>query len=295
MINSFISLFFKLLSFFKWPVIVIVCIVLFFWILIRIFLLVEMKKTGMKPKKAKHSHKKVKTPVLKRIFYQFPKIMAHDILTREPDAFPYQGIYIFEGDQGDGKSIALVEMTRRMQLEYPDVKCVTNFDYSYEDEQLTHWSQLIDFSNGIYGVICNIDEVQNWLSCQDSKNFPPEMLETVTQNRKNRRFIGGTCQRYYMMAKHMRTQCREVRSCKTFFNCVTFVCRKKPIYDSEGCIKTYRFLGMYWFVHTVELRESYDTYKQIKRLVESGITPKNERYNRVDVNSNDMMKRFMEG
>lgn len=285
----------KLFDFIKWPLAVVFAVILFFWILIRIFLLVEMKKTGKRPKKARHKHKKVKTSVLKRIFYQFPKIMAHDILERDPDAFPYQGIYIFEGDQGDGKTISLVELTRRMQLEYPDVKCITNFAYSYEDEELTHWNQLVGFNNGAYGVIANVDEIQNWFSCQDSKDFPPEMLETATQNRKNRRFIGGTCQRYYMMAKHLRTQCREVRTCKTLFNCVTFVVRKKPLYNSEGMVVNYRFLGMYWFVHTIELREAYDTYKQIDRLVKSGFIPKNERYN-TGSSAADLMQRFaMEG
>ena len=45
---------------------------------------------------------------------------------------------------------------------------------------------------GVQGVICLIDEMQNWFSSNQSKNFPPEMLQVVTQNRKNRRVIMGS-------------------------------------------------------------------------------------------------------
>ena len=43
--------------------------------------------------------------------------------------------------------------------------------------------------NGINGVIVVMDELQNWFSSNDSKNFPPEMLSVITQNRKNRRMV----------------------------------------------------------------------------------------------------------
>lgn len=292
-----INLLLKLWEFLKWPTIAILAVICFFWILTLIYLLFEIKRTGNKPKKPLHSHRPVKVSVFKRLFYQFPRMMALDIINRNPDAFKYQGIIIYEGDQGDGKSSSMMEHTLRMQKEYPLVKCIGNLKYDYADDKLTSWEQLIDYKNGELGVIVNIDELQNWFSCKDSQNFPPEMLAIVTQNRKNRRIILGTAQRFYMLAKDIRTQCTEVRSCKTFFKCVTVVVRKKPFCDSKGDVIKWRFLGLYWYVHTPELRDCYDTYEVIERLAKSGFIPKNERYNRNDFETatSDLMARFMEG
>lgn len=76
---------------------------------------------------------------------------------------------------------------------------------------------LMSYKNGIQGVIVSIDELQNWFSSNDSKNFPPEMLEVITQNRKNRRIILGTSQNFYLLAKAIRSQATEVRRCSTLF------------------------------------------------------------------------------
>lgn len=292
-----INLLLKLWDFFKWPTIAILAVICFFWILTLIYLLFEIKRTGNKPKKPLYSHRPVKVSVFKRLFYQFPRMMALDIINRNPDAFKYQGIIIYEGPQGNGKTVSMMEHTMRMQREFPQVKCIGNLHYDFADEKLKDWKQLITYKNGELGVIVNMDELQNWFSCKDSKDFPPEMLSVVTQNRKNRRIILGTAQSFYMLAKDIRTQCTEVRSCKTLFKCLTIVCRKKPVCDSAGNVLKWKILGFYWYVHTPELRDCYNTYEVIDRFAASGFTPKNERYNRNDceTSSADMMARFMEG
>lgn len=76
---------------------------------------------------------------------------------------------------------------------------------------------LIDYKNDKQGVIVGMDELQNWFSSNDSKNFPPEMLGIITQNRKNRRIILGTSQNFYLLAKAIRSQATEVRRCTTLF------------------------------------------------------------------------------
>lgn len=60
---------------------------------------------------------------------------------------------------------------------------------------------LINYKNGIKGVIVLMDELQNWFSSNDSKNFPPEMLQVITQNRKNRRVILGTVKTFIYCLK----------------------------------------------------------------------------------------------
>ena len=66
-----------------------------------------------------------------------------------------------------------------------------------------------------FGVICCLDEMQNWFSSNQSRDFPPEMLQVITQNRKNRRVIFGTAQTFNRLSKPIREQATEVRECHT--------------------------------------------------------------------------------
>ena len=120
---------------------------------------------------------------------KFPRQVVDDFFDKDPEFFKYQGCIIFEGRQGRGKTISQIEYARRMQQEYPLAKCIANLKYENANDTLEDWQMLMSYKNGIRGVIVIIDELQNWFSSNDSRNFPPEMLEVITQNRKNRRII----------------------------------------------------------------------------------------------------------
>jgi len=205
-----------------------------------------------------------------QLFVEFPRRYAKDLLEREPDFFRYQGLHIFCGEQGSGKTIALVEFMLRMQKEYPSAKTMSNFGYLNQDTELVHWKQLLDYKNGFKGVIVGIDELQNWFSSNESSNFPVEMLEVVTQNRKNRRVILGTSQVFTRLAKPIREQATLIYEPITLFGCLTIVRVKKPVLDSSGDVIEKKSRGWYFFIHTDELRNAYDTYKVIERLSKSG-------------------------
>lgn len=216
-------------------------------------------------------HVKVrKRSILRRLLVDLPYQISEDMFEKDPETFKYKGLVIFEGRQGNGKTIAMCQFARQMQREYPKALCLSNLDYKNQDEELNDWRKLVDFKNGKWGVIAILDETQNWFSSNQSKNFPPEMLEVITQNRKNRRIILGTAQNFYLLAKAIRSQATEVRRCVTLFGCLTIVKRVMPILDSEGNVKEWQYLGRYFFVHDKELRDSYDTYYVIKSLSESG-------------------------
>lgn len=215
-----------------------------------------------------------KISLFRKIFLDFPRQFITDIENREPGYFPYQGCIIFTGRQGSGKTVGLVQYMRAMQREYPKSKVITNLAYRDEDDVLNDWKPLLTYKNGIYGVICAIDEMQNWFSSNQSKDFPPEMLQVITQNRKNRRIILGTSQVFTRLSKPLREQATEVRECHTFFGCITFVIRKEPILGCEGDVTEYKFRGWYCFVHDQDLRDSYDTYKVIDSLAASGFQPR---------------------
>ena len=152
---------------------------------------------------------------------------------------------------------------------------------------------LINYKTGIKGVIVCMDELQNWFSSNDSKNFPPEMLEVITQNRKNRRIILGTAQNFYLLSKAIRTQTTEVRRCATLLGCLTIVRRFEPILDAEGNVAEWKKKGMYFYVHDEDLRNSYDTYYVIESLAKSGFKeqlPTFESTNNTYIISNKKLK-----
>ena len=226
-------------------------------------------RSGARLKKGEHI-RVPKPPLWKNLLYYLPKQMVADYFAHDPEFFRYQGCIIFTGRQGNGKTIAMAEQALRWRKEYPKAKCITNFALRDESAKLNDWRLLVGYKNGIQGVIACIDEMQNWFSSNQSKNFPPEMLEVITQNRKNRRVIMGTAQSFNRLAKPIREQATEVRKCYTFFGCLTFVHRVYPELDSNGDVDSWKHRGWYYFVHNAELRESYDTWKVIESLKESG-------------------------
>lgn len=210
-----------------------------------------------------------KRPLLKQLLYDLPRRYVLDMYERDPDFFRPQGIHMFCGEQGCGKTMACVEMMLRYRKMYPASKMITNFAVSGEDEELAQWQQLLDYTNDKKGVIVGIDEIQNWF--MSGKNQLPEgMLEVATQNRKNRRVICCTAQVFTRVNKGLREQVTNVYEPHTFFGCYTVVIKKKYKFNSEGVVESSKWKGIYSFVHTDELRAAYDTYKVIHTLSKEG-------------------------
>lgn len=262
------------ISWLKIPVLIILAIVVLFYLLICFNIFIGLM-TGKRFKKGTYVRTK-KRSIIRRLFVDLPKRIADDKFDKDPSEFGYKGLIIFEGRQGRGKTIAMCEFARRIKQEFPKSKCLSNLNFKFEDLELKNWTDLVDFTNGKFGVVAMMDETQNWFSSNQSKDFPPEMLETITQNRKNRRIILGTSQNFYLLAKAIRSQATEVRRCATYFGALTIVKRVEPILDSDGNVREWRSLGYYFFVHDKELRNSYDTYHVIKSLRKSGFAPQKE-------------------
>lgn len=268
------------------PLSIVLVIALIFVIICSIWFIYYTYK-GKRLKKGSRVFVK-KDGFFKKIFFKLPERIVLDKFDKDPDFFAHQGLVIFEGRQGSGKTISMIEYARTMQQEYPKAKCTTNLAYTGENTPLKDWKMLLNYKNGINGVIVCMDELQNWFSSNDSKNFPPDMLTIITQNRKNRRIILGTSQNFYLLAKAIRSQATEIRRCTTFFGALTLVRKFEPILDSEGNVQEYKRRGWYFFVHDKELRESYDTFKVIERATKVGFkdlqpAPENKVYNLINV------------
>ena len=156
-------------------------------------------------------------------------------------------------------------MLLRLKKMYPRLKIKTNFNFNYQDGEINHWKDIVSSTNGIYGEINVIDEVQNWFNSLQSKDFPIEMISEITQQRKQRKCIIGTSQVFSRVAKPIREQTYFLYEPVTLFGCLTIVRKYKPLLSADGLTDTKNLIGMFFFVHNKELRESFDTYHKIEK------------------------------
>ena len=281
MIKTMVEIIWKLL---KWPVIIAGIILVIFLLLYFAWVIYFKYIKKMKKKKGQR-YKVKKDKLLKKIFYDTPRRMALDYMNRDPEDFEEKGLVLYTGNQGAGKSASMLRDTRILQTEYPKLKVLSNMNYKFQDEELKDWKQMLDYKNGKKGVVIQIDEIQNWFNSKASRDFPPEMTQLVTTNRKEKRLIMGTAQRFYMVAKDIRTQVSEVRNCTTLFGCLTIVHRQVPIINADGEVEKMKGKGWYCWVHNDEIRNAYDTYKVIEVLRKKGFVPRSEQYSAFKDNS----------
>ncbi len=268
MLDIFMKVLGALVTIFKWPLIIVFSIIGFFYFSCLFWVLVKYIK-GERIQRGSVRRLK-KRNALAKILIDAPKQYVNDLFNMKPDFFRPQGLIIFTGRQGNGKTSALMQYAIELLDTYPKAKCLSNTKFKYQTAALNHWNQLINFKNAHKGVIVIMDELQNWFGSNQSRTFPPEMLGVITQNRKNRRVILGTSQNFYLLAKAIRSQCTEIRECITLAGVVTIVVRREPILKEDGDVKELKFRGMYFFVHSQRLRESYDTYAVVEALGKSG-------------------------
>lgn len=216
----------------------------------------------------------------KRIFYELPRQFWLDKFNAVPGEFKEYGLHLFCGEQGSGKSTGVVDLLlSRWKKMYPKLKVYTNMEYKYEDGKISHWKDLLDEkrNNSVYGVVNVIDEIQGWFSSLQSKDFPPEMLSEISQQRKQRKVILGTAQVFGRVAKPIREQTSFVYLPFTIAGCLTIVRVSKPIYYDEQSFTFKKYIRTYFFVHTPEIRNSFDTYKRIQNYKKQGFKSDLER------------------
>lgn len=239
----------------------------FFALITTIFVLVGLIKGNKIPKrKVKSDYKKLN--IFVKLFYDLPKAISRDFFQRNPDALPYHGLYMICGPQGSGKTITAIYLMRMWQMMYPLIKIRSNISISFQDGQITHWKQLINVHNGEIGQIDFLDETQNWFSSNESKNFPPDMLQEITQERKKHKVIMGTSQVFTRLAKPFREQTTYLCEPHTILGCFTICPIFKPVLKDDGTLLKKRFYKIFYFVHDDDLRASYNTYERVERLAQ---------------------------
>lgn len=270
LINMFWSLLSKACVYLAIAIAPIIFMMLFFLVYFFIFKKMRFPKRSRPPFDFKENF-------FKKLFWDFPKQFIYDRFTQNPDRFSDTGIVIFEGEQGSGKTIGAVEYCFRECRKYPLARFSSNIIINGQHSCLKSLNDIINTNNGIYGQLNLVDEVQNWLNSNESKDVPVEFIGEICQQRKQAKTIVGTTQRFNRMSKQLRQETTLLMRPITVLGCLTIVRKYKPNVDADGVVKKARLLGVYFFVHNPELREAYDTYAKVKRLSLKGFKPKSER------------------
>lgn len=215
------------------------------------------------------------TGFIKKLFWSFPQRFSLDKIERDPNEFKPHSLHLFVGKQGTGKTTAMCHMLLTLKSKYPKCKIFTNMDFEYQDGEINHWHDIVEHDNGTRGCIEVLDEIHTWFSSNESKNFPPSMLSTISQQRKSRKMILGSAQVFSRVAKPIREQTYKVYCPRTFFGCLTRVKVTSPEFWNDEKQKFTQFERSYWFVHDDILRNSFDTYKKIQKYKEVGFKEEN--------------------
>lgn len=190
--------------------------------------------------------------------------------------FPYLGLWIFSGQQGAGKTLLAMHCVKGILEEYPDAMLVSNINiYGLNAIPYQGLSDFDKYHNGDKGIIFLIDEIHTLFSSLESKNMPVSTLTVWSQNRKNRRLILGTSQRFSRAAKGLREQTTWHYECKREIDIplLGWTCFPYKIYDGSEYDDNGVYCGEdpkyhFYFPHRGVFR-AYNTKEIIKRVEDS--------------------------
>lgn len=190
-----------------------------------------------------------------------------------PDFFPFDGIYLFCGPQGSGKTLSAVSAAYRLAQRFPKLLICTNLILSGfpDPERIVPYlgdASLDNVSNGEYGVLYLIDEVHTLYNSLNSKGIDPSVMSQICQQRKQRKIIMGTSQVFNRVAKPFREQCKVIVLCRNYFKYVqvnSVVRGDKCVDSASGQIDAPVDYHRVW-IHRPELYALYDTYAVIDNV-----------------------------
>ena len=193
-----------------------------------------------------------------------------------PTYFDPDGILVFCGSQGSGKTLSAVQYCQKLAFAYPNMILVTNINLDrskFNNIRIYEYTDLHDlnrYSNGYDGVCFLIDEIQIEFNSLESKMIDPVVITEISQQRKQRKHIVGTSQVFNRIAKPFREQFKMICMCKCFFGLIQFnklVNGEDCIVDEAGQVTCSHVRRKFWF-HSPTLYKLYDTYAKVIRTNE---------------------------
>lgn len=194
--------------------------------------------------------------------YQFNK--------EHPEWFVPDGIIVFTGSQGQGKTLSAVRYIDKLMQTYPKaILCSNVLINGYEDRFIFFdgVKKFRDLDNGEFGVIYFIDEIQLLFNSLESKNMDLNLFTTICQQRKKRKHIVGTSQVFNRISKGFREQFKYAVMCNKLFGFLQWNKAVRGEYcqvDENGKVNVERVHHSIFF-HSPALYEKYDTYATIDR------------------------------
>lgn len=191
-----------------------------------------------------------------------------------PEYFAPDGLCLFCGGQGQGKTLSAVRYIDRLCKKYPEVLVVSNvyLDLPHYNKDVIKYTGLADVSvmdNGYSGIILFLDEIQVEFNSLESAKIHPSVFQTISQQRKRRLHVVGTTQLFKRLAKAWREQCNVVIDCDYFLGLLQrnrFVDFGTIAEDASGNLTNYSYSGSsYWF-RAPKYYDMYNTFERVNRV-----------------------------
>lgn len=183
------------------------------------------------------------------------------------EGFQYSGLWNFTGSQGSGKTLLMMHMLKQVLEDSPNAIVVSNISiYGIPSYPYTGIDDFEKYDNGKDGVIFVIDEIHTLFNSLESKNMPLSQMQVWCQNRKNRRLILGTTQRFNRVAKGVREQTTWNYECRKGIAGVLYSYR---VYDGSDYDDNGNYTGeephRHFYIPNVSVMRMYNTLEVVKR------------------------------
>ncbi len=186
---------------------------------------------------------------------------------RTVDPFPFAGMWLFTGAQGSGKTLLMMHLVKQIMQECPRCMIVSNMSiYGVPSIPYEGIEDFDTYNNGADGIVFVIDEIHTLFNSLESKGMPVSTMQVWCQNRKNRRLILGTTQRFNRVSKGIREQTTWNYECTRALLGFLYSFRvlDGSLYDDSGKY-TEELPQRHFYVPSVSVMRMYNTLEVIRR------------------------------